>query len=89
MLKMLIYLVDWKDYIVGRVYTNEKEEYIYEPDLENCRLACREGMPALFVMRPQREWSKVLPPFIASRLKINSQYDHKLVTDYFSIIERK
>lgn len=84
--KRVLYEVKWKESSVGLVYTNDRNEYIYEPNIENIRENSRKGMPATLVIRPQREWSKDMPKFISKRTKINAKSDCKVVTDHFSIV---
>ena len=86
--KKLKYEIKWDDYIVGRVYINDNNEYTYIPDEKNIEITIKLGMPAIFVKTPQKEWKKTLPKFIENRLKLNKKDDCKLVTDRFSIIEK-
>lgn len=86
--KRVVYEVRWKDSEVGLVFANDKNEYIYEPNIDNIRENSRKGMPATLVIRPQREWSKDMPKFISKRAKINTSLDSRVITDHFSIVAR-
>ncbi|MEG0873610.1 MAG: hypothetical protein RSE00_06035 [Clostridia bacterium] len=85
--KLLYLLVLWKDTVIGKVYKNSKEEFLYFPDYEKIFFASKElGMPKFLVMQPQINWGE-LPQFIKKRIELDPEFtvDCKLSTDEFTI----
>ncbi len=80
---MRVYVLKWKNDIVGEILTNEDGKLIYVPDVEKINKLKDKGIP--YVLIDVKEGND-LPEFIKRRLKLNSIMDSVTATDYFSII---
>lgn len=85
-MKKVKYIVKWENIVVGVVYNNSQNNYVYEPNIENIRKCAARGMPCISVMTPQRKWKKQLPEFIVKNLNGEPVYNTQEEREMFNII---
>lgn len=83
--KELIHVVKWNEQIIGQIYTNGENLYMYVPDINKINELEKEGLPAEFVREGMNKFKKRIEPmFIRHRLKVPT-VNRMLLTDAFTI----
>lgn len=80
---MRVYVLKWKNEIVGEILTNENGKLMFVPNIENINKLKSKGIPYVLV---NTNSNNDLPEFIKKRLKLNPNMDSVTATDYFSIV---
>ncbi len=80
---MRVYVLKWKNEIVGEILTNENGKLMYVPNIKNINKLKDKGIPYVLV---NTKSNNDLPEFVKKRLKLNPSMDSVTATDYFSIV---
>lgn len=80
---MRVYVLKWKNCVVGEILTNENGRLSYVPNIENINKLKDKGIPYFLI---DSKDGNDLPEFVKRRLKLNSVMNSVTATDYFSIV---
>lgn len=81
----LLYVVKWSGEIIGEIFTNDENMYMYVPNIDKINELEKVGLPAEFVREGMTKYKKRIDPmFIRHRLKVPT-VNRMLITDAFTI----
>lgn len=88
MADLLMYIIYWKDMIIGKIYESNNQ-YKYYPNYDNIEEAAQSGLPKSLVITPQLEWGS-MPIFFENRLKIDPECSNlcRCNADYLTITKK-
>lgn len=71
MANLLMYVICWKDMIIGKIY-ELNNQFKYYPNYDNIEEATQSGLPKSLVITPQLEWGS-MPKFFENRIKLDPE----------------